>query len=133
MIEQRGDTVIVSGAQMLAAAYRAVLHAIARRRLDGLPSADLQQLARALRRAHEVSLGRRELAEAAADQPELNRQDLSDRFSTGEAAAILQLSRRQVQRLAAGPGGLSGVRIGRAWLLDRAPVLTLAAERKVAS
>ena len=38
------------------------------------------------------------------------------------------MSKRQAQRLAASPGGLDGVRVGRAWALAKAPVLTLANE-----
>ena len=42
-----------------------------------------------------------------------------DLISVGEAAALLGLSRRSVQRMAAGPGGLSAVRIGHTWALHR--------------
>jgi excisionase family DNA binding protein len=115
---------------MLAAAYRAVLLGIRTRRADGLPSSDLQQLARALRRAHE-SHERHDLASGGDDQPRLDGQDSRDEWcSTGEAAALLQLSRRSVQRMARDPGGLDAIRVGRTYLRRLAPVLALAAERR---
>ena len=128
-IEQAGDSVTITGKPILAATYRSVLRGIRARRSDGLPFADLQELATALYRAH-MSSERHELAGPSNIQPGLNGQDPSDRLSVGEAATILRLSRRQVQRLAASPGGLGAVRVGRAWMLDRAPVLALARERK---
>ena len=134
MIEQRADSVTIRGAPMLSATYRAVLHAIARRRHDGLPSSDLPELARALRRAHDEAVAheRHELATAAADQPRLNGQEPRDDWcSTGEASVLLGLSRRSVQRMARrDPGGLDSIRVGRTYLVRLAPVLALAAERR---
>jgi excisionase family DNA binding protein len=128
MIEQAGDSVTITGKPMLAATYCAVLRGIRARRSDGLPFGDLQELALALFRAH-MSHERHELAGPSNIQPGLNGQDPSDRLSVGEAAVLLGLSRRQVQRLAASPGGLGAVRVGRTWMLDRAPVLALAERR----
>jgi excisionase family DNA binding protein len=131
MIEQTGDAVTLSGAAILAQAYRATLDGIARRRRDGMPVTDLLELARALRRAHDAAMSRprHELATPSDDPPRWNGQDLSDRLSVADAATFLRLSRRQVQRLAKSPGGLGAVRVGRTWALDRALVLALAEER----
>jgi hypothetical protein len=130
-VQQLGGTVTIQGAPLLAAAYRAVLLGIRQRRHDGLPSSDLQQLARALYRAHTeaASQTRHEVAPGGNDPPRLNGQDPSDLISVADAAGLLRLSKRQVQRLAASPGGLDGVRVGRTWALAKAPVLALAERR----
>ena len=47
-IEQRGDSVTIRGGAMVGATFRAVLLGIRARRYDGLPSADLQELALAV-------------------------------------------------------------------------------------
>jgi excisionase family DNA binding protein len=133
VITQRDDSVTIIGAPMLAATYRAVLLGIRQRSLDGLPSADLQRLARALFRAHTIAMSRprRGLASHATGGPCSNGQDGADLISVGEAAALLRVSRRQVQRLAADPrGGLGGVRVGQTWALDRGAVLALASARE---
>jgi hypothetical protein len=127
-IVQAGDCVTIRTAPMLATTYRAVLLGIRQRRADGLPPGDLLQLARALRRAH-MSHERHEVAPDSSDPPRWNGQDPSDLISVADAAGLLRLSKRQVQRLAASPGGLDGVRVGRTWMLVRAPVLALAEER----
>ena len=46
MIEQRGDSIVITGRSMLGALYRSVLLGVAHRRANGVPSGDLQQLAR---------------------------------------------------------------------------------------
>jgi excisionase family DNA binding protein len=132
-ITQHGDCVTIRGAPLLAATYRTTLAGIARRRADGLPSADLQQLARELYRAHTIatSRSRHELGAAAASASRSNGQDGANLIGAGEAAALLRLSRRQIQRLAADRrrGGLGGVRVGRAWAFDRSAVLALSERR----
>ncbi len=65
MIQQDGAMVTVSGIELLAMTYRAVLQAIARRRRDGLASQELHDLARALRAAHTMSLECRQVDDAA--------------------------------------------------------------------
>jgi hypothetical protein len=129
VITQHSATVTISGAPLLAATYRAVLLGIRARRADGLPFGDLQELARALYRAHTTSRTRHEVAPGGSDPPRLNGQDPSDLISVADAAGLLRLSKRQVQRLAKSPGGLGAVRVGQAWMLAKAPVLTLAKER----
>jgi excisionase family DNA binding protein len=129
VITQRDDSVTVSGAPMLAAAYHCVLLGIRTRRTDGLPCGDLQQLARALYRAH-TSLQRQEVA---PDSDTLARwghqQSRDDWCTTDEAAKLLGLSRRSVQRMARAPGGLDAIRVGRSYLLRSAPLLVLAERR----
>jgi hypothetical protein len=94
--------------------YRGILALAARRHRDGVSKADLIPLARRLRAA--MSAPRHEsrscvLAEACCD-----RQD-GEPIDVAEAARILGLSPRQVQRLAAqGLGKLLGRLI---WALDR--------------
>ena len=130
MIEQAGGTVTITGAHTLASVYRCVLLGIRQRRHDGLPSTDLQQLARALYRAH-MSPERHEVDGAVGDQPSSRSQEPRDEWCTiGEASALLGLSRRSVQRLARAPGGLDAIRVGRTYLLRSAPVLALARERR---
>ena len=129
LIMQDCDSVTIRGAPLLAATYRAVLQAIARRRRDGLPSHDLQTLAQALYRAH-MSPPRHELATIADHPPCSTHQSACDWCDVAEAANILRLSRRQVQRMARDPGGLDATRVGRIWLLRRAPLLVLARERR---
>ena len=80
-------------------------------------------------RAYEMSPTRHEIDTAADDQPCSKSQD-DDLISVGEAAVLLGLSRRSVQRLAADPGGLSAVRIGHTWALRRSVVLALAQQRR---
>jgi excisionase family DNA binding protein len=130
-IVQDGATVTITGAALLAAVYRCVLDGIARRRRDGYPTHALQQLARALRRAHDevTSYQRHEVSHAGETSACCDGQEPRDWCTTGEAALLLGLSRRQAQRLAA-ETGLDGVRVGRTWMLRLAPVLTLADERK---
>lgn len=132
MISQRDDSVTLSGAPLLAATYRCVLLGIRARRADGLPSHDLQQLARALRRAHDVSHQRHEVTsnlDASSCWDHQQTRDDDDWCTTGEAAILLGLSRRSVQRMARAPGGPDAIRIGRTYLLRSAPLLVLAEER----
>lgn len=131
-IEQRGDSITVTGRPLLGEVYRAVLNHITRRRTNGAPSDELRQLAKALFRAYEMSPTRHEIDTAADDQP-CSKSQGDDLISVGEAAALLGLSRRSVQRMAAGPGGLSAVRIGHTWALHRSVVLALAQQRRQAS
>jgi excisionase family DNA binding protein len=131
-ITQHDAAVTIRTAPMLAATYRATLAGIARRRADGLPTADLQQLARELYRAHTiaVSRSRRKVVAGAASASRSNSQDGANLIGAGEASALLGISRRTVQRRAADPrGGLGGVRVGRAWAFDRSAVLALSERR----
>ena len=129
MITQRDDSVTVSGAPLLAAVYHCVLLGIRVRRTNGLPFGDLQQLSRALYRAH-TSLQRHEVAPDSDTSPSWgHRQSRDDWCTTGEAAKLLGLSRRSVQRMARAPGGLDAIRVGRTYLLRSAPLLVLAEER----
>ena len=128
MIEQHHGSVTISGAADLAALYRCTLLGIRQRRHDGLPSSDLQQLALALRRAHDMSQPCREVAPAVTTTTGWEDQQARDWCNVAEAAEILRLSKRQVQRLAGSPGGL-GVRVGHTWRFRRARLLVLAKER----
>ncbi len=131
MIEQRGDSVTITGRQLLGEVYRATLNHISRRRSSGASSDDLRQLAKLLYRAY-MSPQRHEI-DTAADTPASSKSQDDDLISVGEAALILVLSRRSVQRMAADPGGLSAVRIGHTWALRRSVVLALAQQRRQAS
>jgi excisionase family DNA binding protein len=131
-ITQVGGGVVITGAPLLASVYRAVLLGIRQRRHDGLPSADLQALARVLYRAHldAVSRSRRKVVAGAASASRSNSQDGANLIGAGEASTLLGISRRTVQRRAADPrGGLGGVRVGRAWAFDRSAVLALSERR----
>jgi hypothetical protein len=130
----RDDSVTITGAPMLAMVYRSVLLGIRQHRTDGLPSSDLLALAKVLRRAHinAMSGSGHELADPAPGQPCCACRGGADLIGVSEAAVILSISPRQARRLAA-QVGLGGVRIGKAWALDRSAVLALAEQRKAAA
>lgn len=129
-VQQLGGAVTIQGAPLLASVYRCVLAGIARRRHDGLPCADLLEVARALRRAH-VAHERQEVArDVDTSSCWGDQQSRDDWRTTGEAAALLGCSRRSVQRMARAPGGLDAIRVGRTYLLRSAPLLVLAEERR---
>ena len=131
MIEQHDDSVTIVGRNLLAAVYRAVLLGIARRRSNGLPSADLQQLAQTLYRV--LTSPQRHEIDSAADTPAgWNSQD-GDLVDSAEAARLLSVGRRQAQRLAATSGADLATRCGAVWLYRRDAVLALAQQRKKAS
>src|SRR3954454_262544 len=96
-VQQRDDAVTIQTAEMLASVYRCVLHGITRRRRDGAPTADLQQLARELRRAHiaATSQPRHQLAEPLPPRSCSNGQDGVELIGVTEAATLLSLSTRQ--------------------------------------
>ena len=130
MIEQRGDSVVITGRPLLGEVYRAVQLGIAHRRANGVPSRDLQAAAQALYRAH-MSPPRHELATAADTSASWDHQQSRDDWvTTAEAASLLGLSRRSVQRMAKAPGGLDSIRVGRTYLLRSAPLLVQANERR---
>ena len=130
MITQHGDSVTITGRPLLGAVYRSTLSHIAHRRANGAPSDDLRQLARLLYRAY-MSPQRHEVAPAADDEP---RWDHQDRATTGspppKRPTSLGCRGGSVQRLAAAPGGLDAIRVGRTYMLRLAPVLALAKERR---
>ena len=124
------DGVVVVQGDALGLLYRAI-HALAIwHHHDGIaPPPLLHHLRAALYRAA-TSPQRHEVASAVATSACSNRQGGNDLVSTGEAAALLTRSRRQVQRLAADPrGGLGAIRVGNTWLLSRSAVLARAMER----
>ena len=130
-IQQHDGAVLIQTAPMLAAAYQATLAGIRRRRADGLPAGDLQQLARTLRRAHHAAMsGARHKDAGHTTGGPCSHCQHGDPVGVGEAALLLGVSRRQTQRLAAGNSDLGGVRVGKTWVLDRGAVLALAAKRK---
>lgn len=133
-IVQHDCTVLIQTPEMLAAVDRCVLLGIRQRRPDGLPAHDLLELAKTLFCAHTAatSRSRHELVDSVPAESCCEGQGASDWCSVGEAAALLRLSRRQVQRPAADSrwGGVDGVCVGRAWMLRRVPVLALAKVRE---
>ena len=122
VIEQCDDAVTLSGAPMLAAAYRATLLGIRARRADGLPAGDLLELARALRRAHA-----RRASDMNSCQVAATRHD-----ETVRTARLGQRRRGSRPPTLSGvrfsgsqpPRRVDGIRVGRAWMLAKAPVLT---------
>ena len=133
-ITQHDGVVTIQGAPALAAAYRATLAGIARRRADGLPASDLQQLARALRRAHIAAMSpqRHPLAKTPPGGSRSSGQD-GALIDSVAVARLLSVSRRTVQRLAEHDADLVGARrFGSIWLFRRDAVLALAEQRKAA-
>jgi hypothetical protein len=114
---------------MLGMVYRCVLLGIRARRADGLPFNDLQELARALYRAHDMSLKRHEVDTDSDTSPCWDDQSACDWCDTAEASALLGCSRRQIQRMARATGP-DAIQVGRIWMLRRAPLLVLATERR---
>jgi hypothetical protein len=125
---QRGDSVTIQGRRLLGAVYRSVLLGVAHRRANGVPSGDLQELARLLYRAC-TSSQRHELPMGTGTAAGLKGQD-GELIDSAEAARLLAVSRRQAQRLAA--SGLA-TRCGQVWLYRRGAVQALAQQRKQAS
>ena len=74
MIIQRDDEVTIQGRALIGAVYHSVLLGIARRRHDGVPSLDLQQLAQSLFRAY-MSPTRHELPTGTDTPADWNSQD----------------------------------------------------------
>ena len=128
MIEQHDDSVVISGRPLLGATYRSVLLGAAHRRANGVPSHDLQELARLLYRAY-MSPQRHELPMGTDTAAGLKGQD-GELIGSAEAAELLAVSRRQAQRLAAGSGADLATRCGPVWLYRRAAVQALAQQRK---
>ena len=122
---QRGDSVTIQG--LLGAVYRSVLLGVAHRRANGVPSGDLQELARLLYRAC-TSSQRHELPMGTGTAAGLKGQD-GELIDSAEAARLLAVSRLQAQRLA----GDLATRCGQVWLYRRGAVQALAQQRKQAS
>ncbi len=131
MIEQRDDSITITGRALIGAVYRSVLLGVAHRRANGVPSLDLQQCAQLLYRAY-MTPQRHELAPAYNNQPCSESRD-SELVDSAEAARLLAVSRRQAQRLAASSGADLATRCGPVWLYRRAAVQALAQRRKQAS
>src|SRR5262245_41647639 len=127
-----GGAVVVQG-DALPLLYRALLALAVRHRRDGITSPPLlHELRTALYRAT-MSPPRREACNALRSSACCGCQGANDWCTTGEAADLLRVSRRQVQRMAAEPrGGLEAIRIGGTWALRRSTVLALAQRRKAA-
>jgi hypothetical protein len=108
-VQQRDDTVTIHGAAALAATYRAVLLGIRQHRQDGLPTHELQQVARALFRAHTAAMSppRHELSNALDSSACCGCQD-GELIGSAEASRLLAMGRRQTQRLAAHDANLLG-------------------------
>ena len=130
MIEQHDDSVIISGRPLLGAIYRAVLLGIAHRRANGVPSDDLQQLAKLLYRAY-MSPQRHELATRSRHSGRLegsgwraHRQRRSGTTARREPTPGAEARSRSGADLA--------TRCGPVWLYRRAAVLALAQQRKAA-
>jgi hypothetical protein len=122
-VQQQGPAVLIQGDEPLRL-LNFCLHAGAQKlRRDGLSAARVEQMKVIVRRALMSARGH-----------ELPRYVLSDANSTGQemwstarAAHELELSRRQVRRIAR--NGI-GTRDGRDWLLPKDAVLALKAERE---
>lgn len=128
MITQRGDSVIITGRPLLGAVYRSVLLGAAHRRANGVPSRDLQAVALLLYGAY-MSSQRHEIDPAADTAAGLKGQD-GELIGSAEAARLLAVSRRQVQRLAASSGADLATRCGQVWLYRRAAVQALKTSRE---
>jgi len=134
-VQQDGATVTIRG-DALALLYRGLIALAARHRRDGVTSPPLlHELRTVLFRATTMSPTRHKDAGHTLGGPCCNGQDPSDLISVGEASALLGISARTVQRMAAdrSRGGLEAIRVGRTWALAKAPVLALAERRKAAA
>jgi hypothetical protein len=77
-----------------------------------------------------MSPPRHEFASYEVVEAHSGSQDADDWIDVAEAARILTVSRRQVQRLALSLTPGDAKRIGNVWALRKAPVLALAEERR---
>ena len=124
--------VVIRG-QALQLVYRGLFSLRLRQHRDGIaPTPLLTEAIRVLYRACvelQMSQKRHFLASNTVAEAGCNGQDGAEPIGVSEAAVILSLSPRQVQRLAAQNGDLGGIRVGHAWALDRRAVLALAERR----
>lgn len=125
-VQQLGDAVTFKGADVLQSLRGCINARIRQCRLNGESP---MKYARVLAAIHDALMSDcgHDVAESVADQQHSKSQDGDDWMSITEAAEALDLSGRQVRRLAP---RLSGVRVGASWVLPKAPVLALAKERE---
>jgi hypothetical protein len=129
-VQQLGGAVVVQGdcLQHLMASVLALMREMQRN--GYAPPSALGDL---LAKAHpaRMSQPRHEFASYQVVEAHSEGQDVDDWIDVAEAAEVLAVTRRQVQRLALkqfAPGDVK--RIGNSWALKRAPVLALAEARR---
>lgn len=132
-IQQLGSAVLLQGADVLRLVNFCLRAGVQKLHRDGLSPARVEELKQVVRRALMAASGHEDavyvLAEAHSPcQDELfNALNNVEWWSVAEAADELGISRRQIRRIA--EEGL-GIRKGRAWMLPKARVLALKAERE---
>jgi hypothetical protein len=128
-VQQVGGAVVVQGdcLQHLIASVLALIREMQRNGYAP-PSA----LADLLTKAHaaRMSQPRHEFASYQVVESHSEGQDVDDWIDVAEAATVLAISRRHVQRLAPSLSPGDAKRIGNSWALRKAPVLALANERR---
>lgn len=125
-VQQVGNAVLVQGQEALDQIAKCVLAQIRETQRNGYSVEPYAQLLRTIHAAR-MSHSRHEFAITAAAEPQSDGQDGDDLMNATFAAAELNISVRQVQRLAP---CLGAVRVGRSWAFKRAPVLAAAEERR---
>jgi excisionase family DNA binding protein len=122
-ITQDGDSVTIRGAA-LPLLYRAVLALAARHNRDGIiPPPLLHDIRTLLYRAVMSPTRHKDASDVVRGACCEHQQSRDDWCTTGEAAFLLGISRRSVQRMVKDPGGPEAIRVGRTYLLRLAPLL----------
>jgi ABC-type dipeptide/oligopeptide/nickel transport system ATPase subunit len=128
-VQQVGGAVLVQGREGLDQFAKCVLAQIREVQRNGYSVEPYAQLLRTIHTAR-MSQPRHELASYEVVEAHSDRQDVDDWIDVTEAAEILAVTRRQVQRLAPSFSPGEAKRIGKSWALKRAPVLALAEQRR---
>lgn len=129
-VQQAGSAVLVQGRAALDLLAKCVLAQIREVQRNGYSVEPYAQLLRTIHTAR-MSQPRHEFASYQVVEAHSNSQDVDDWIDVAEAAEVLAVTRRQMQRLTLkqfAPGDVK--RIGNSWALKRAPVLALAEQRK---
>jgi hypothetical protein len=128
-VQQVGGFVVVQGdcLQHLMASVLALMREMQRNGYAP-PSALVDLLTKA--HAARMSQPRHEFAGYEVVEAHSEGQDVDDWIDVAEAAEVLAVTRRQVQRLAPSLSPGDAKRIGNSWAFRKAPVLALAAERR---
>lgn len=128
-VMQVGGAVLIQGKEGLDQIAKCVLAQIRELNRNGYSSAPYAQLLTTIHAAR-MSQPRHELVSYQLVESHSDSQDVDDWIDVAEAAAILEISGRQMQRLARefAPGHVRSIGTSRA--LKRAPVLALATQRR---
>lgn len=125
-VRRIGDTVLIQGQAALNDLASCVIARIQRDRLNGASPARYAHLLASIHAA--MSDNGQLFAETTLPQQQSTQEHETDWMTTAQAAQTLDITERQMRRLARTLDGAH--RAGNTWVLKREPVLALAEERK---